>query len=91
MFGIGKKSIFLAFSGSFAVKNDNICNFFAVLVSNKVVSNYEFAGFAPKQKYTAWTVSTETVRTAKSRPRKNQSERWDLLKSGLVIITIYFK
>ena len=35
--------------------------FFAVLVAN-----FEFAGFAPKQKYTDWTVSMETVRTAKS-------------------------
>ena len=34
---------------------------FAVLVAN-----VEFAGFAPKQKYTDWTVSMETVRTAKS-------------------------
>ena len=47
--------------------------FFAVLVAN-----FEFAGFAPKQKYTDWTVSTEMVRTAKSWPRKNQSEHRDL-------------
>ena len=46
--------------------------FFAVLVAN-----VEFAGFAPKQKYTDWTVSMETVRTAKSWPRKNQSEHRD--------------
>ena len=45
----GKISIFLTFSGSFAVKNDNIHFFFAVLVAM-----FEFAGFAPKQKYTAW-------------------------------------
>ena len=51
--------------------------FFAVLVAN-----FEFAGFAPKQKYTAWTVSMEKVRTAKSRPRKNQSERTDLPKTA---------
>ena len=55
-------SIFLAFSGSFTVKNDNIhIFFFAVLVAN-----FEIAGFPPKQKYTGWTVSMETVRTAKS-------------------------
>ena len=69
-------SIFLSFnlfsfSGSFIVKNENIHSFFFAVL----VANYEFAGFAPKQKYTAWTVSTEIVRTAKSRPRKNQSER----------------
>ena len=29
-------------------------------------ANFEFAGFAPKQRYTGWTVSMETVRTAKS-------------------------
>ena len=74
-------SIFLASSGSFTVKNDNIhIFFFAVLVAN-----YELVGLAPKQKYTAWTVSTEMVHTAKSRPRKNQSERWDLPRTGFAI------
>ena len=85
IFEIGKKYQSLAFSGSFAVKNDNFRFFFAVLVLNKVVSNYEFAGFASKQKYTAWTVSTETVHTAKSRLRKNQSERCDFPKTGFGI------
>ena len=56
------------------MKNNNIHIFFAGLVAN-----LEFAGFAPKQKYTAWT---ETVRTAKSLPRKNQSESTDLPKTG---------
>ena len=54
-------SIFLVSSGSFTVKSDNIQFFFAVLVAN-----FEFAGFAPKQKYTGWTFSMETVHTAKS-------------------------
>ena len=49
---------------------ENLSLFFAVLVAF-----FESAGFAPKQKYTAWTVSLETVCTAKSRPRKNQSAR----------------
>ena len=40
-----KFSIFLAFSGSLAVKTDNIHFFLAVLVSN-----FEFSGFAPTQK-----------------------------------------
>ena len=62
------------------MKNNNIHSFFAVLVAN-----FEFAGFAPKQKYTAWTVSMEKVRTAKSRPRKNQSERADLPKTGFAM------
>ena len=74
-------SIFLASSGSFTVKNVNIHSFFFAVL----VANYEFASFAPKQKYTAWTVSTEMVHTAKSRPRKNQSERWDLPKTGFAI------
>ena len=56
-----KFSIFLASAGSFNVKDDNFHTFFAVLVAN-----FEFADFAPKQKYTAWTVAMETVRTAKS-------------------------
>ena len=47
------------------MKNDNIHSFcFAVLVAN-----FEFAGFALKEKYTGWTVSMETVRTAKSEHR----------------------
>ena len=50
-----------------------------------LVANFEFVGFAPKQKYTNGTVSTETVRTAKSRPTKNQSERSDLPKTGIAI------
>ena len=50
-----------------------------------LVANFEFAGFAPKQKYTGWTVSMETVRTAKSFPRKNQSEHRDLPKTGFAI------
>ena len=47
-------SIFLAFSGSFAVKNDNIHSFFFAVL----VAHFEFAGFAPKQKYTGlkWSV-----------------------------------
>jgi len=57
-----KISIFLASAGSFNVKNDNFHTFFFAVL----VANFEFAGFAPKQKYTDWTVSMETVRTAKS-------------------------
>ena len=63
-----------------SVKNDNIHSFFRCLVAN-----FEFAGFAPKQKYTGWTVSMEMVRTAKSWPRKNQSEHRDLPKTGFAI------
>ena len=65
-----KISIFWAFSGSFAVKNDIIHLFFAVLVAN-----FEFDGMAPQQKYMAWTVSIEIVRTAKSQQRKTQLAR----------------
>ena len=36
------------------MKNGNVHIFFAALVAN-----FEFAGFALKQKYTAWTVSME--------------------------------
>ena len=42
-------SIFFAFSGSFAMENDNIHTFFFAVL----VANFECAGFAPKQKYTA--------------------------------------
>ena len=62
------------------MKNDNFHFFFALLVAN-----VEFAGFAPKQNYMDWTVSMETVRTAKSRPRKNQSEHRDLPRTGFAI------
>ena len=76
-----KISIFLASAGSFNVKNDNFhAFFFAVLVAN-----VEFAGFAPEQKYTDWTVSMETVRTAESWPRENQSEHRDLPRAGFAI------
>ena len=40
-------SIFSASSGGFNVKNDNIHTFFFAVL----VSNFEFAGFAAKQKY----------------------------------------
>ena len=59
---IRKKKIFLASAGSFNVKNDNFHPFFFAAL----VANVEFAGFAPKPKYTDWTVTMETVRTAKS-------------------------
>ena len=55
-------SNFLASSVSFNVKNDDVHTFFFAVLVAKV----EFVGFAPKQKYTDWTVSMETVRTAKS-------------------------
>ena len=62
LLNVRKISILLASSGSFTVKNDSIHSlFFPVLVAN-----VEFAGFAPKGKYTGWTVSMETVCTAKS-------------------------
>ena len=77
----GKISIFFASSGSFTVKNDNIHSFFFAVL----IANFEFAGFAPKQKYKGWTVPIETVRTAKSWPRKNQSEHRDLPKTGFAI------
>ena len=59
------------------MKNNNIHIIFAVLVAN-----FELAGFASKQKYTASTVSMETVRTAKSRQRRNQSKWTDLPQTG---------
>ena len=74
-------SIFLASAGSFNVKNDKFHTFFFAVL----VANVEFAGFAPKQKYMDWTVSMEMVRTAKSWPRKNQSEHRDLPRTGFAI------
>ena len=52
------------------MKNDNIhIFFFAVLVAK-----FEFAGFTPKQKYTAWTVSMWSVPYVQNpdRERTNQ-------------------
>ena len=63
------------------MKSDNIHIFFFAVS----VAKFEFAGFAPKQKYTAGTISMETVRTVKSRPRKNQSERTDLPETVFAI------
>ena len=63
------------------MKNDNFHTFFFAVFA----ANFEFAGFAPKQKYADWTVFMETVRTAKSLPRKNQSEHKDLPRTGFAI------
>ena len=41
-------------------------HFWWLALKTVLVANFEFAGFAPKQKYTDWTVSMEMVRTAKS-------------------------
>ena len=46
IFEISEK--FQSSSGSLAVKNDNTHSFFFAVL----VANFEFAGFAPKQKYT---------------------------------------
>ena len=57
LFEISEKNSILASSGSFTVKIDSIHSFFVVLGAN-----LEFASFAPRQKYTGWTVSMEMVR-----------------------------
>ena len=55
-------SIFLASAGSFNVKNDNFHTFFSM----SWLQMLNLPAFAPKQKYTDWTVSMEMVGTAKS-------------------------
>ena len=59
------------------MKNDIIHTF------HFMVSNFEFAGFAPKQKYTAWTVSMENP--DRERTNQSQSERKDFPKTGFAI------
>ena len=59
------------------MKNDNIHTF------HFMVSNFEFAGFAPKQKYTAWTVSMENP--DRERTNQSQSERKDFPKTGFAM------
>ena len=49
----GKISIFLAFSGSFAVKNDNLAVFFFVCFSLFWLQILSLPAFFAKQKYTA--------------------------------------
>ena len=61
---LSKILIFLAFPGNFDVKNDN--NYSHHVLATK----FEFAGFARKQKYMAWTVSKEMLCTSKSHPTK---------------------
>ena len=73
----GKISIFLAFSGSFAVKNDNFAVFF-VCFSLFWLQILSLPVVFPKQKYTAFM---KTVRSE----RKNQSEHTDLPKTGFAI------
>ena len=64
-------SISLASSGSFTVKNDHIHSFFFFAV---LVANYKFAGFAPKQKYTASPFPRKwSVLQNPDRERTNQS------------------
>ena len=70
IWNFGKISIFLAFSASFNVKNDNIHTFFSLFW----FANFEFAGIAPKQKYTDWTVPWKwSVLQNPDRERTNQS------------------
>ena len=75
LWNFGKISIFLASAGSFNVKNDNFHSFFFAVL----VANVEFASFAPKQKYTDWTVPMKTfpwkrsVLQSPDRERTNQS------------------
>ena len=59
------------------MKNDNIHTF------QFMVSNFEFTGFAPKQKYTAWTVSMENP--DRERTNQSQSERKDFPKTGFAM------
>ena len=70
LWNFGKISIFLASSGSFNVKNYNIHTFFFAVL----VANFEFADFAPKQKYTDWTFPWKrSVLQNPDRGRTNQS------------------
>ena len=59
-------NLFIYSSDSFNVKNDIIHTFFFAVL----VANFEFAGFAPKQKYTDWKRS---VLQNPDRKRTNQS------------------
>ena len=67
LWNLGKISILLAFSGSFAVKNDILHIFFAVLVAN-----FEL----PALPQTKIHGLDETVCTAELRPWKNQSDMY---------------
>ena len=71
---LGQLSILLTFSGSFAVKNDNIRIFFAV-----VVANFEFAG-----------CSKIKIRDpyCKTRPRMNQSQSSDFPETTIRVKTL---
>ena len=67
LWNLGKISILLAFSGSFAVKNDILHIFSAVLVAN-----FELPAFPQNKKKGL----DETVCTTELRPRKNQSDMY---------------
>ena len=64
--------------GSFFSKNRTIFIHFLYAQNVVLVANFEFAGFRKQKNTRPLTVSMETVRMAKSYPRKNQSERSDL-------------
>ena len=79
LWNFGEMSIFLlASSGSYIVKNDNIHRFFFLLFWLQILN---LPTSLQNKKYTDWTVSMETVCTAKSWPRKNQSDYRDLPKT----------
>ena len=59
---LGKFSIVSAFCSSFAEKEK--MSMFSLFCG--LIANFEYAGFAQKNKYTAWTVSIVTVFAAKS-------------------------
>lgn len=77
---LGKFSIVSAFCSSFAEKEK--MSMFSLFCG--LIANFEYAGFAQKNKYTAWTVSIVTVFAAKREEllqRENQSECINLLKA----------
>ena len=67
--------------GSFIAKMRAFTRFLFVVL----VAKFEFAGFRKQKNTDLMTVSMEMVRMAKSRPRKSQSKRSDLLQDYLAI------
>ena len=57
----------------------------SLLYGTRFSSKFEFAGFQKNKNTWPMTVSTETVRMAKSRQSKNQSQRSDFSQDSLAI------
>ena len=56
---------------------------YGILFLKVLVANFEFVGFAPKPKYTNWTISMETICTANPNGERTNQNAWICLRLAL--------